>query len=851
MIILRFFGFIFSWLVLGLAAAVIVVGGVIWSYSADLPDHEELARYEPTTLSRVYSGEGRLLDEFVRERRVFTPADEIPDLVKHAFISAEDKNFYDHWGFDPRGIASAVIDAAQGGRLRGASTITQQVVKNFLLSGEREIERKIREIILAVQLESVLEKDQILELYLNEIFLGENSYGITAAARNYFAKTLEELTPAEAAYLAALPKAPSNRHPVDDRDVALFWRNNALREMGENGYIPADDVEFWQSQPLDSIQGGEIIADDEIRIPGRSYFTDEVRRQLVREIGEEKLFTGGLTVRATIDPLLQDAAKTALRTALLKHEQGLEGYRGPTGQIAEDLLIREEDWRAALADVPMPRDIDGWRPAVVTLVGNFSVRVGIEGVEEDDDGHFVRLADTRWARPMASSGTLGARPENPSDVWALGDVIYVEEGTVDGEPRWLMRQLPQLQGAFMAMDTRTGRVLAMQGGFDYDLSAFNRATQARRQPGSSFKPFVYAAALDQGYTPATIVLDAPFVLDQGPGEDPWIPKNYSGEGRFYGPQLMRVGIERSLNLMTVRIADAIGMDTVADYAEGFGIYDDMPSLLSYSLGAGDTTLYQMIAAYAQFANGGQKVTPTLVDRVQDRRGRTIIQHDARTCDGCEAPFEGGPEPWIIDPAERVMSEITAYRLISMLEGVVDRGTARGSLGDLDYPLAGKTGTTNDSKDAWFIGFSPSIVAGCYIGYDNPRSMGRGGTGGGLCAPVFREFMDVVIANEVTDPGTFLPPRNGTLIKMDRNTGIRLPDETQPGEADYTVEVFPRDAVPDVYADATRSIGGAEGFALDDLAVTVQPENTNTDGGDNPRSPPPPPPPGGLDDGGLY
>nr|WP_246413590.1 PBP1A family penicillin-binding protein [Rubricella aquisinus] len=792
------------------------------------------------------------MDEFVRERRVFTPADEIPDIVKQAFISAEDKNFYEHWGFDPRGIASAVLDAARGGRLRGASTITQQVVKNFLLSGEREIERKIREIILAVQLESVLEKEQILELYLNEIFLGENSYGITAAARNYFAKSLSELTPAEAAFLAALPKAPSNRHPVDDRDVALFWRNNTLREMGENGYLPKEDVAFWQEQPLDTIQGGEIEAPEDIRLPGRSYFTDEVRRQLVREIGEEKLFTGGLTIRATIDPVLQQAAQDALRTGLLTYAEGREGYRGPIAQIPEDMTLREEDWRAALRDLRIPRDIEDWRPAVVTLVGNFSVRVGIEGVEEDEDGHFVRLADTRWARPQAADGTLGAAPSEPSDVWSLGDVIYVTEGEVDGEPRWLMKQVPEIQGAFMAMDTRTGRVLALQGGFDYGLSAFNRATQARRQPGSSFKPFVYAAALDQGFTPSTIVLDAPFVLDQGPNEDPWIPKNYSGEGNFYGPQLMRVGIERSLNLMTVRIADDVGMETVAEYAEGFGIYDEMPSLLSYSLGAGDTTLFRMLAAYAQFANGGQKVTPSLVDRVQDRRGNTIIRHDARLCQGCDEDYAEGDAPWVLDPAERVMSDLTAYRLISMLEGVVDRGTASGSLGDLDYPLAGKTGTTNEARDAWFIGFSPSIVAGCFIGYDSPRPMGRGGTGGGLCAPVFRDFMDVVIENEVVPPGQFKQPPNTVLVKIDRNTGIRLPDETTRDQADYVQEVYPLDAVPAVYADVSRTIGGGGNFTLGDLAVTTDPQEVAGDTGeDGVRPPPPPPPAGSLDSGGLY
>ncbi|MGB0499495.1 MAG: transglycosylase domain-containing protein, partial [Rubricella sp.] len=426
-LVLRFFGFIFSWLVIGAVFAALVVGAVVWSYSADLPDHDELANYQPVVLSRVYSGEGELLDEFVRERRVFTPIDEVPELVQQAFISAEDASFYEHWGFDPVGIASAVIDAAQGGRLRGASTITQQVVKNFLLSGEREVERKIREIILAVQLEGILTKDEILELYLNEIFLGQNSFGITAAANNYFGSTLEDLNPAEAAYLASLPKAPSNRHPVRNRDAALFWRNNTLRLMGENGYLTPEEVAYWQDYPLDTVMGGELEPAEESTLEGRSYFTDEVRRQLIAELGEEELFTGGYAVRATIDPVLQDAAREALRTALIEYDREFGGYRGPYAQIDPETLLPGEAWRAALAEVRMPRDITGWYPAVVLAVGNSTVRVGIEGVEDDEDGHYLRLEETAWARPEAPDGTLGPAPQSPSDIWAVGDVIYVEE----------------------------------------------------------------------------------------------------------------------------------------------------------------------------------------------------------------------------------------------------------------------------------------------------------------------------------------------------------------------------------------------------------------------------------------
>jgi penicillin-binding protein 1A len=860
--VLYLLGFVFSWGVIGLVFAVLVVGGVIWSYGPDLPDHEELAAYEPLTLSRVYSGEGELLDEFVRERRVFTPSDEIPDLVKHAFISAEDKNFYSHWGFDPRGIAAAVIDAAEGGRLRGASTITQQTVKVFLLDGSREIERKIKEIILAVKLEGVLTKDQILELYLNEIFLGQNSYGVTAAARNYFAKTLEELTPAEAAYLAALPKAPSNRHPVRERETALFWRNNTLREMAENGYITQEERAHWQTVPLDTVIGGEIEREEDIALPGRSYFTDEVRRQLIRTVGEDQLFTGGLTIRATVDPTLQAAAEDALQRGLIRYDQSRSGYGGAFASIAPEDLTTEEDWRAALAQIRMPRDIEGWHPAVVTLVGNSSVRVGIEGVEEDEDGHYVLLRNSQWVTEPGSSA-----PQSPADVWSLGDVIYVEQlFDEEGNPFWMMRQIPRVQGAFMAMDTRTGRILALQGGFDFQHSAFNRATQATRQPGSAFKPFVYAAALDQGFSPATIVMDAPFVQGdiltdeeraelEAAGEEieePWSPKNYTG--RFYGPQLMRVGIERSLNLMTVRIADAIGMRTVADYGEGFGIYDFVPPDLTYSLGSGETTLYRLVAAYAQFANGGLQVEPTLVDRVQDRRGNTIFSHEPRLCEGCGSldPSDEGI-PIIVNDAERVMSEITAFQLISMLEGVVDRGTASGSMGDLEYPLAGKTGTTNATRDAWFIGFTPSLVAGCFVGYDVPTPLDAGG--GSLCGPIFRDFIDVVIETEETEPGIFQPPTQGTLIKMDRATGIRLPDEVTREEADYTIEVFAQDQVPEIYQEVTRSIGLAEGLSFSDLPETLGGEETELSGfseGPQDGRPAPPKPPAGLGTGGgLY
>ncbi|MEL6235317.1 MAG: transglycosylase domain-containing protein, partial [Pseudomonadota bacterium] len=620
--VLKFFGFLFAWGAIGGVFALIGVMVMVWMYGRDLPDTSTLAAYQPDTISRLYNGDGALMAEYVRERRVFTPIDEIPDLVKHAFISAEDKNFYTHPGFDLLGIGKAVFDAVMGANLRGASTIPQQVMKNFLLSGERTGERKIKEIILAVRLESTLSKDQILELYLNEIFLGQNAYGVTAAAQAYFNKTLEELTPGEAAYLAALPQAPSKLHPVNQRERAVWRRNYVLREMVENGYLAAAEANAAREQPLSTVQSGEIVVAAR-RIPPRDYFATEVQRQLTERMGEDQVLGGGLTVRATIDETVQAEVAKALRAGLEARDRSLGTYHGPAGRLSPALLeagILEDEaaWREALADARVPRDIPGWHVALVTQVGQNAIRIGIEDVPDDEDGHFV---------PIRKAGWTGAR--RPQDLFALGDIIHVSADPEDGG--WTLRQIPELEGAVMVMDARNGRVLAMQGGFSFQHSEFNRATQATRQPGSSFKPFVYATALDLGFSPATVVADLPVVIDTGTGK-PWRPKNASGN--FLGFVPMRVGIEKSRNLMTVRIAQDVGMEAIARYAERFGVYEDMPPHLSYALGAGETTLWKMVAAYGMFANGGLRIEPTVVDRVQDRWGRTVYAHDKRDCRGC-------------------------------------------------------------------------------------------------------------------------------------------------------------------------------------------------------------------------
>ncbi|MEH6788552.1 MAG: PBP1A family penicillin-binding protein [Paracoccus sp. (in: a-proteobacteria)] len=771
--ILSFFGAIFSWFTTASFFAALTIGGIFWVYSRDLPSYETLAQYSPKTISRIYSGEGRLIDEFAEERRIFVPVEEIPVLVKEAFISAEDKNFYVHPGYDIRGIVGAAFEAARtGGReLRGASTITQQVMKNFLLSSDRSVERKVKELILASRLERSLSKDKILELYLNEIYLGQNSYGVAAAAQVYFNKSLTELAAHEAAMLAALPQAPGRYHPVRQKDRVTERRNYVLREMWQNGYLDEATYQAEARLPLKSVQNGDY-PDFREQMPTRDYFTDEIRRQLSREFGYDEFFGGGLTIRATVDPNLQAAAAEALREALEQYDRGRGLWRGTGKTIPEDQLQDEATWRGALFATRVPRDIPGWRPAVVLEVGASDARIGIEGIEENQDGHWIVARDVQWARKLdGDSGRPGPRAQVAGDLVSVGDVVLVRPMVSDSDGsflRWTLRQVPEIEGGFMAMDVNTGRVMAMQGGFSYQSSVFNRATQAMRQPGSSFKPFVYAAALDNNYTPATIVLDEPITLNTPEGL--WEPKNAGG--RNFGPSPMRTGIEQSRNLMTIRIAQDIGMDRVAEYAERFGAYDRLKPFLANALGAQETTLFRMVAAYAMFANGGERVEPTLVDRVQDRRGRTIYRHDRRVCETCSREvWPAGEGPVILSNRERVMDAVTAYQLTSMMQGVVKRGSGKGV--NLPVPIAGKTGTTNDAKDVWFIGFSSNIVAGCYLGYDQPRTLGANAFGGTLCVPVFNAFMRQAIKEfGGTD---FKVPPGGYWVKIDRFTGQRLPD----------------------------------------------------------------------------
>ncbi|RBW60165.1 penicillin-binding protein 1A [Ruegeria sp. A3M17] len=824
--ILSIFGAIFSLVTLGIFMAALVVGAIFWMYGRDLPSHESLAQYKPPTISRIYSGEGQLIDEFAQERRLFTPSEEIPDLVKQAFISAEDKNFYSHQGYDPRGIIAAGVEAvkSKGETLRGASTITQQVMKNFLLSGDKRVERKIQEIILATRLEDTLDKEQILELYMNEIFLGQNSYGVTAAAQTYFNKTLQELAPHEAATLASMPKAPSKYHPVLQKERLLNRRNYVLREMRQNGYIDQATYDVEVDMPLRSVQNGDFES-FRTALPPRDYFTDEIRRQLSDDFGEGEFFTGGFAVRASVDEEMQLEAAKALRTALQKYDRSRGKWRGTGEVIAEEKLTDETQWREALAIIEIPRDVvlpTQWYPAVVMNVGEQQLTVGIEDGPADG---IIPRSDIKWMQ-----GDFAAN-------FKRGDVILVMAGE---EGQWSARQVPEVQGGFVAMDVNSGRVLAMQGGFSYQDSVFNRATQAQRQPGSSFKPFVYAAALDSGYSPATIVVDAPIEVNTPQGL--WRPKNSSN--KFYGPTPLRTGIEQSRNLMTIRLAQEVTMPVVAGYAERFGVYDRMGAFLANSLGSEETTLYKMVAAYAMFANGGERVEPTLVDRIQDRFGKTIYRHDDRQCLDCNSAWlEPDESPTIETNRSQVMDAITAYQLTSMMKGVVDRGTAS-SVVNLPVPTAGKTGTTNESKDAWFIGFTSNIVAGCYIGYDRPRPMGRGAYGGTLCGPVFQSFMEKAV--EKYGGGPFDVPEGGHFIKIDRFSGARLPADAS---GDYVVAEYFRDGV-DGFIDRVYDGGFAMGSDLplfeeanSGRQVTTSTGNTITVGPNASQ--------GDLQGGGLY
>ena len=782
---LLFYGGVFCTLVL-------MVGGtwlfyVVWGWQRQLPDHGYLLEYEPPMQTRVYASDGVLLAEYGRERRFHVAYDAIPDRIIHAFLSAEDQNFFRHYGIDLKGILRATAQNAsnlmEGRRLVGASTITQQVAKNFLLSREVSLERKGKEVLLALSIERALSKERILELYLNEIYLGFGSYGIAAAAFNYFNKSLNELTVAEVAYLAALAKGPANYHPVHEQPRALERRNWVVSRMLEEGYISDLEATIAHSAPLEAEAQRKWGA----QLFGAEYFVEEIRRELHEQYGENNLYEGGMLVRSTLSPRLQGIAQEALRSGLIAYDRR-HGWRGELANISAEENWRG-NWQVALGNIPVPKDLAPWRLAVVLEVAADEASIGllsrqrIEGIESG----IIPFEEVEWAAPWIEGQLVGPKPKEVSDVLDPGDIIHVEalgEDADDVPARYTLRQLPEVNGALIALDPFTGHVLAMQGGFSHALSEFNRAQQALRQPGSAFKPFVYAVALEKDYTPASILLDAPVAISSGQGIDIWKPENYTR--KFYGPSTLRKGIEHSRNVMTVRLAHALGIDNVASELRDFDLVENFPPLLSMALGAGETSLMRMVSGYATFVNGGRKVEPTLIDRIQDRYGKTLYRFDNRRCPGClKDSWRDGKEPVLHDDRPELVSPQTAYQLVSMLEGVVQRGTGR-SLRSLPHPVAGKTGTTNEERDAWFLGFSPDLVVGVYIGFDEPRPLGRRETGGRVAAPVFREFM--ARALEGQQPVPFRVPAGIRLMHIDGATGEQVP----PGSEGSILEAFKLD-----------------------------------------------------------
>ena len=785
-----------------LIVAVVGASGVLYvfqEFGKDLPDYRQLADYEPPVMTRVHAGDGRLLAEYAIENRVFIPIHAMPKRVVNAFLSAEDKNFYSHQGVDFLGVVRAIVvnlkNIGKQRRKVGASTITQQVAKNFLLTNEVSWRRKVKEAILAFRMERAFTKDRVLELYLNEIYLGYGAYGVAAAALNYFNKTLDNLTIAEAAYLAVLPKAPNNYHPTKKTEAAMNRRDWVIGRMLADGIITGDEADIARATPL-------IVENRaETEFVDAGFFAEEVRRELAQRYGETKLYKGGLSVRTTLNPRFQEFADRALKAGLESYDRR-HGWRGPLANI--DLAVTE-NWASALAAVEPPPGLGDWRMAMVLKLDDTSAGIGFA----DSGTGAIPLAELKWARPWLKDEKKGPRVKRPEDVLAVGDVVAVApvsedtDGKAYAEASFGLRQIPEIEGALVALDPHTGRILAMSGGYDHGKSKFNRVTQAKRQPGSAFKPFVYLAALDSGYTPSTLILDAPFVIDQGPGLPKWRPANYTQ--KFYGPSTMRLGVEKSRNLMTVRLAQTVGMDKIADYAQRFGIIDAMPQSLAMALGAGETTLLRLTAGYAMLVNGGKNITPSLIDRIQDRHGRTVFNHDKRTCHNCrEAFWTDQPVPQLPDLRKPVTDPESAYQMVSILQGVVERGTGV-SIRKVGKPLGGKTGTTNDSLDAWFVGFSPDLAVGVYAGFDNPRSLGRREQGASVAAPIFRDFMAAALADKPATP--FRIPPGIRLVRVNATTGL----PARPGDKRVILEAFKPGEVPSGEAQVLEGLSfGAQG-----------------------------------------
>ena len=755
---LKFLNFSIKFLIVFFIIVVLFTFSTLWYFSIGLPDYKKLSNYQPPISSRVYSEDGKLIAEYAIQKRLFVPYESIPDVIINSFLSAEDKNFFNHPGIDAKGIVRATINnlknISQNKRLEGASTITQQVAKNFLLTNEVSIRRKIKEAILAFRIERAYSKERILELYLNQIYLGQGTYGIAAASLEYFDKSIKELNYLDASLLAALPKAPSKYNPYKYPDVAKFRRNLVLQNLHENNFISKEQLNKLKSEKL-KLKRRKI----EIVNEANSY-TEEVRRTVNENYGFEKLYSQGLSIKTPLNINFQIQAIQSLRKGIEEYDRR-HGWRGPITN-----KIKDKNWENKINKFKLDPTLK-WQFAEIIDLNNSEIKFKIINKNKKNNFEILKANNIKWS----------LRKKSILDVYEIGDIIFVKKEN----KIWKLKQYPKVNGGIVALDPFTGDIKALVGGFNFRSSEFNRVTQAKRQPGSAFKPIVYAAALENGFSPNSIILDAPFVESQGVGLKNWKPENYGK--KFYGPTTLRKGIEYSRNLMTVRIAKILGLDKILDLSKKLNIYEEIPELLSVSLGAAETTLINLTAAYAPFVNGGIKVEPNLISRIQDRRGKTIFQVKNRKCLGCDKFIDDQLSfPKIETTSERILSEETAYQMITILSGAVQRGTAK-KLKNLNVPLAGKTGTTNDNYDAWFIGFSSNLVIGVYIGFDNPKTLGRFETGSKAALPIFKHFIENALFEEDFDD--FKIPKNIYLTSLNYDTGLK----SLPGDKNTILEAL--------------------------------------------------------------
>ena len=748
----------------------ILIFCILWTYSSNIPDYKFLKKYKPPVSSKVYSGNGELVADFSKEKRIFIPYNSIPKNVINSFLSAEDKNFFSHPGVDAKGVLRAIINNISNillsKRLEGASTITQQVAKNFLLTNEVSLNRKIKEAILAFRIERALSKERILELYLNQIYLGSGSYGVAAASLEYFDKSIKDLNYGEAALLAALPKAPSRYNPYRDIDLAKFRRNLVLKNLFDNKYI---DLKLYRK-----IKNDEIILNKskKIFLEDAQYYIEDVRKNVIENFTYDKVYKQGLNINTPINLELQKIATEALRKGLISYDN----RRGWRGVLANKKYSK--NWYKDLDKFKLEKTID-WKIAIVKKINQFSAEIE---TEESLKGR-IEFKDISWTKKEIKK------------IFKLGDVIYVKKYD---EKKYKLMQLPKINGGIVVIDPYTGRVLALSGGFSFKKSEFNRTTQALRQPGSAFKPFIYALALENHYTPTSLILDAPLVLNQGEDLKMWKPENYGK--KFYGLSTLRTGLEKSRNLMTVRIAQDLGLKKIINFSKNLGIYDNPDELLSISLGSAETTLLKLTSAYSVFVNGGKIVEPILIDRIQDSEGKTIFKNEKIKCKNCEEiSYLGKDYPKIIDNYKQIFSPQTAYQMTSILEGVIQRGTGK-KLKNLELNIAGKTGTTNNNTDTWFVGFTSNLLIGVYVGNDNPTSLGKYETGSKTALPIFKNFIEEAVKK--SDARPFKVPNGTIMMVVDPATGRKAKFSTK----NTIIEVYKEQNVVDgkvLYSNTNR------------------------------------------------